>query len=232
MYCVKCGVRLQENTKRCPLCHTPVWNPDGDAQGNLSSSGYPDTMPVKAKRDRRPAVIILTALCAFIVVVETVLCLILYGRLNWSGFVTGGIFLTYILVLLPFWFKKPRAEILVPIDHIAVAIFLIYACRKTGGHWFWTFALPIVIATCLISTVMICLLKYVKGRRAFIFGGFFLVLSGFSILVEYLEHITFKTEMFLWSWFPFVGLAALGILLILAGIIPPFRRALEKYFFF
>ena len=28
MYCVRCGVRLQEGVACCPLCQTPVWNPD------------------------------------------------------------------------------------------------------------------------------------------------------------------------------------------------------------
>jgi len=31
MYCVKCGVKLQEGIPSCPLCQTPVWNPDADA---------------------------------------------------------------------------------------------------------------------------------------------------------------------------------------------------------
>ena len=29
MYCVRCGVKLQEGTESCPLCGTPVWNPEG-----------------------------------------------------------------------------------------------------------------------------------------------------------------------------------------------------------
>ena len=34
MYCVKCGVRLQEGTENCPLCGTPVWNPDASEKEN------------------------------------------------------------------------------------------------------------------------------------------------------------------------------------------------------
>lgn len=29
MYCVRCGVKLREGTESCPLCGTPVWNPEG-----------------------------------------------------------------------------------------------------------------------------------------------------------------------------------------------------------
>ena len=32
MYCVKCGVRLQDGVNSCPLCNTPVWNPEQPEQ--------------------------------------------------------------------------------------------------------------------------------------------------------------------------------------------------------
>ena len=41
MYCVKCGVKLQEGVERCPLCQTPVWNPEPQEE----SRSYPDTLP-------------------------------------------------------------------------------------------------------------------------------------------------------------------------------------------
>ena len=28
MYCVKCGVKLDDSLERCPLCGTPVWRPE------------------------------------------------------------------------------------------------------------------------------------------------------------------------------------------------------------
>ena len=28
MYCVYCGVKLQDGAAECPLCHTPVMHPD------------------------------------------------------------------------------------------------------------------------------------------------------------------------------------------------------------
>ncbi|MBR4827339.1 MAG: zinc-ribbon domain-containing protein, partial [Oscillospiraceae bacterium] len=42
MYCVKCGVKLQEGTEKCPLCGTPVWNPDGLSAESTYSSRMPD----------------------------------------------------------------------------------------------------------------------------------------------------------------------------------------------
>ena len=31
-YCVNCGVELDPGAARCPLCGTPAWKPDPDAQ--------------------------------------------------------------------------------------------------------------------------------------------------------------------------------------------------------
>lgn len=233
MYCVKCGVRLEENAKVCPLCNTPVWNPDQDADVSaLKPTGYSDKMPYRKQKSRKPALILLTAICAFVIVLETVLCLLIYKEFKWSGYVTGGVLLGYVYILLPLWFREPRAELLVPIDHIATALFLAYVNWKTGGHWFLSFALPLCGASGLISTVMICLLKYVKKGRLFIFGGSFIILGLFCFLVEFMTHLTFGTRMFVWSQFAMAAFAATGILLILAGFIKPLRAALEKYFNF
>ncbi len=83
--------------------------------------------------------------------------------------------------------------------------------------------------------MMICIFKYVKKRRLFTLGVFFLVLGAFIILIEFLESITFNSKMFNWSQFPFAGLAAIGILLLLIGTFRP-REILfllnEIYYFY
>ena len=61
---------------------------------------------------------------------------------------------------------------------------------------------------------------------------FFILFGGFTVLVEFFEHISFGTQMFLWSLFPLAGFGAAGLLLIIAGIIPPLRQAFAKRFFF
>ena len=59
MYCVKCGVRLQEGVKECPLCQTPVWNPEGPA----AEKSYPDRLPGQYRQSDLPGAIALTVLC-------------------------------------------------------------------------------------------------------------------------------------------------------------------------
>ena len=95
-----------------------------------------------------------------------------------------------------------------------------------------SFALPVILSSCLISTVMICLLKYVKGGRLFILGGFLLALGGFTVLVEFFEHLSFGDEMFRWSLYSLAGFGSVGLFLLIAGMIPPLRHGMRKRFFF
>ena len=95
-----------------------------------------------------------------------------------------------------------------------------------------SFAFPVIGVSCLLSTAMVCLLKYVRRGRLFIFGGFMLLLGGFTVLVELFEHISFGTAMFRWSLFSLAGFGAVGAFLLIAGMIRPMRQGLEKRFFF
>ena len=228
MYCVKCGVKLPEGENSCPLCLTPVWNPDRTE----AERGYPDTLPRLHRESDLPGAVAFTVICAIAVLVTLTVCFKLYGELRWGGYVVLGIALFYVLAVLPRWFSLPRGEVFVPVDHAAVALYVLYICGKTGGHWFLNFAFPVILASCVLSTAMICLLKYVRGGRLFIFGGFLILVGGFAVLVEFFQHVSFGTEMFLWSPYALSSFGAAGLFLLIAGMIPALRHGLEKRFFF
>lgn len=228
MYCVKCGVKLQEGVERCPLCQTPVWDPE-PREGSRS---YPDTLPRQHRESDLPGAVALTVVCAIAGIVTLTVCFRLYGALRWGGYVIGALLLFYVIAVLPRWFRQPRGEVFVPIDHAATALYVLYICLKTGGHWFLSFALPVLLSSCLISTAMICLLKYVTGARLFILGGFLLLCGGFTVLVEFFEHLSFGVGMFRWSPYSLAGFGSVGLFLLIAGMIPSLRRGLEKRFFF
>ena len=228
MYCVKCGVQLKEGASRCPLCGTPVWNPED----RTAEQSYPDTMPKHYSESGVPFAIAMTILCAIAAAVILAVCFKLYGQLRWGSYAVWGIFLFYIAAILPCWFRRPKGEIFVPVDHAAAALFLLFLCAKTGGRWFLPFALPVLSISCILSTALICLLKYVRHGKFYIFGGFLIAVGGSSMLIEFFEHLAFGTQMFQWSLFSVAGFGAVGLFLLLAGMIRPLKHALKKRFFF
>ncbi len=228
MYCVKCGVKLDDSLERCPLCGTPVWRPEEAVDPTRSFSGI---YPQKQRNERLAVVSFLTALSLLASFILLRICLRLYGSVGWAGYATLAIALGYVLFLLPLWFRSPNPIIFLPIDHAAVGGYLLYVCLKTSGHWFLSFAFPVVCMSCLLLTTLVVLLKYVQGGRLFIIGGWIIAAGGLSILVEFFQHITFGSRMFTWSLYVVSPCAALGIFLLLAGMIRPLRGYLERRFF-
>lgn len=228
MYCVKCGVRLDDSLDRCPLCGTPVWRPEeAQDQGRAFSSIFPE----KHRNERLTVVAFLTAVALLAAFITLRICLRIYGGIGWSGYAMLGIALFYVIAILPLWFRRPNPMIFLPVDHAAIAGFLLYASWASGGHWFLSFGFPVTAMSCLLLTGFIALLRYVRGGRLFIIGGSVIVLGGLSMLVEFFQHITFGTKMFTWSLYVVSSCLAFGMFLILAGTIRPLREYLERRFF-
>ena len=228
MYCVKCGVRLDDSLDRCPLCGTPVWRPE---EAPDQDRAFSTIFPEKHRNERLTVVAFLTAVALLAAFIMLRICLRIYGGIGWSGYAMLGIALFYVIAILPLWFRRPNPMIFLPVDHAAVAGFLLYASWASGGHWFLSFGFPVTAMSCLLLTGFIALLRYVRGGRLFIIGGSVIVLGGLSMLVEFFQHITFGTKMFTWSLYVVSSCFAFGMFLILAGTIRPLREYLERRFF-
>ncbi len=228
MYCVKCGVKLQDGVTSCPLCQTPVWNPEQ----RTAERAYPENLPAQERETNLPGLVAATLITVVSIVTLLIICLRLYGTLNWGVYAIGGFALFYILAILPGWFPYPRGEVFLPVDHVAAGLYVLWICIHTGGNWFLSFAFPLLGISCLLSTGLLCLLKYVKHGKPFILGGFCLALGASTLLIEFFEHITFGTVMFRWSLYTLAFLGLTGIFLLLAGFIPPLRHAMRRFFLY
>jgi len=227
MYCVKCGVSLQEGIDRCPLCGTPVWNPDSTP----FVSKYNTAAVPEKTADRKPAAIFFTLLTLLAAAAVTGICFGLYRSLNWGDIVLMSLLLFFIIAILPVWFDNPNPVVFIPIDIAAVEGFLLYICLRTGGHWFLSFAFPCAGILGIIATATAALLKYLKRGRYCVLGGMQILLGLFCILLEFFQHITFDTAMFTWSLFASIALFTSGIFLLCVGIIRPLREFVNRVFY-
>ena len=233
MYCVKCGVELADSEKKCPLCHTTVVCPDGMTREH-AESGYPPFPGNETEGISRAGALFIVTFLFFIPFALCLLCDLAVNReIVWSGYASGGIMLSYILLILPTWFRKPNPVIFVPIDFGAIGLYLLYINYAVDGRWFLTLALPTVFLLALIVTAVITLTRYTRGGELFIYGGASIALGGASILLEFLINLTFDREgMFHWSLLPFAAMFLIGMMLIVIGICKPWRESLRRKFFF
>lgn len=230
MYCVKCGVQLADTENSCPLCHTRVYHPDlpRPEVAPLYPEGGEKDKPI----NRWNIMLIISILYLLPISVCLVCDLSISGKMEWSGYVLGGMAIFYAAFLLPSWFDHPNPVIFVPCTFGVIAAFLLYINWKLSGGWFLTFALPVTVAFGLLVTALVTLQRYIRRGRLYIYGGFTISLGAFCVLLEILLHITFGLPGFgTWSLYPLVTLTILGLAMIATAIFRPLREALEKRFF-
>ncbi len=85
MYCVRCGVRLQEGVKACPLCGTPVWCPEAGERGPAAT--YSDRYPVYSRQKRLTVMASLTVALLAAMVACFSIALNTTGQMGWSFYV-------------------------------------------------------------------------------------------------------------------------------------------------
>lgn len=231
MYCVKCGVELADTEKQCPLCATVVYHPE------LSQ---PEAVPLYPgeripQQHVHPWGVLLVISVLFLLPLS--ICLVcdmqINGRIEWSGYVAGGLLLLYVIAVLPNWFPHPNPVIFVPVSFAAIAGFLLYVDLATDGGWFLSFALPVTGGFGIIVTAVVTLMRYIRKGKLYILGGTCLALGGFMLLLEYLLHITFDLPgNGTWSLYPLICFGLLGGTLLAVAICRPLRETLDRKLFF
>ncbi len=230
MYCVKCGVKLADSEKTCPLCGTVVFHPDiireeGERLYPQGRNPNPQVSPWGA--------LIVVSTAFLLPILITLICdLQINHGITWSGYVTGALLVGYVICVLPTWFPKPNPVIFVPCGFGAVGLYVLYIDLMTQGGWFLSFAFPVIGYMTLLVTAVVALLRYVKGGELYIIGGGIIALGALMPLMEFLIKLTFRRgEFLMWSFYPLIVLVLLGGMLIFLAICRPARETMERKFF-
>lgn len=231
MYCIKCGVELAESEKKCPLCGTVVFNPELPRPDGTPP--YPVFTGEGVDNVNRSGLMFVLTMLFLLPIVVVLLCdWQINGAIVWSGYVVGAVLFLYVAVLLPLWFDKPNPVIFIPAVFAAAALYLLYINLAVGGHWFLSFALPVCTGACAVITGAAALLRYLRRGYFFIFGGMFVLIGLYNVLIEFLLNVTFSLhEGFIWSIYPLAVCVLLGITLIVIGCSGELQKSLHKKFF-
>ena len=231
MYCVYCGVRLQEGAAECPLCHTKVMAAPLPRQAETSS--YSEKYPQTEKHAGKYLVI---GLVTIIFVAAALSCLIFClkskGEVSWSGIAALGMALGWIWVVLPFLFPRWRPMIFLPIDFACLGGYLLYICGSTGGNWFLSFAFPVTAMAAVLTLAGVAMMRYIVQGRLRLMSLLVIAIGLSFMLVEFFQHITFGTPMFVWSLYCVSVFCLIGLFLFIASFIPSLRAMLRRKFFF
>jgi len=230
MYCVKCGVKLADSEKKCPLCGTPAFHPEM-SRPEKEPPYPPDHHPTE-EVNPVGVLFVVTFLFALPLAITLLCDWRINGGITWSGYVAGALIVGYLIFVLPYWFKSPNPVVFVPVSFAGVALFLLYINFATGGHWFLSFAFPVTGGAMLILTAVVALTRYIHRGHLYIYGGMLIASGGFMVLVEFLLNFTFHLhETFFWSFYPLAAGVLLGGMLIIIATCRPLRESLHRKFF-
>lgn len=230
MYCVKCGVELADGEPKCPLCGTKVYFPEANTEAKRP---YPPYKKPSEKNTHKAICFLIT--CAYVIAAAVaVVCDInLNFAVTWSDYVVGGLLLSYVMLVLPSWFMHPLPAIFVPCDFVAIGLFLFYVNLRTGGAWYFPFALPVTLGAAIIFSAVSILSYYLKRGKLYIASGAFMGMGVYSVFIEICLHAAFGIhDTLVWSMYPASVLILVGIALMLVAIIRPLREQLYKIFSF
>ncbi len=162
-YCVNCGVKLDEALNKCPLCNTPIINPNELKKATAVSPfamKKGETEKVKAK----DVIILTTVFLATTAVCCLLLNLLVFNKTLWSIPIIGLCAFIWIVCIPPIVFPKMPLYISMLIAGMAMAGYLYMLSFMTSNKaWLTHLALPITaIATVLIMTFTL-LIKQVSS---------------------------------------------------------------------
>jgi len=231
MYCVYCGVRLQDGAAECPLCHTPVTAAPMPERKQAAS--YSNRYPRLEKQSGKFLVLgLVTVILTAAALGCLIFCLKSTGEVGWSGIAALGMALLWVWGVLPLFFSRWRPMIFLPVDFACLGGYLLYLCVNTGGHWFLSFAFPVTLMAAVLTLAGVAMMRYIVQGRLRLMSLLLIAIGLSFMLVEFFQHITFGTPMFVWSLYCVSGFCLIGFFLFIASLIPPLRSALRRKFFF
>lgn len=216
-YCVNCGVELDKTCTACPLCQTPVYNPNQPVDTD-GPTPYP-TRKGKSEPVKRYE---FTILMSIIFITTSLVCLILNRFVlttgNWSIYVLGFCAMLWVFMLPLFFPNAIHPLLCLILDGCSIASYLAaISWLHPGKGWYLDIALPFT----LLATALVILQYWfsISRKRSFITRSALLLgsLAVLCVSIELLIRFHYQHPMRL-SWSAVVLTCCLSIDVVLIAI--------------
>lgn len=167
-YCVECGVELAEYHKKCPLCETPVINPNRSF--DFSKNDYPvfkkhHSIENRRKVSRRLTAFVLTMFFLMAALIPAIIDFHASSTITWSVYPFLSVMLLWISIALPFFKKNTTFFKEFTIDLAAAAVFCIVLNLIVSGQLSWV---RYVVASMILVWVLMSGIFIKRQIRRFI----------------------------------------------------------------
>lgn len=228
-YCVNCGVELDATAERCPLCRTPVRNPN-QAVDRDSPPPFPTERGEVPLASRGELAVLISAMLGSVAICCGFLNLFLRAERLWSLYVIGAAAVLWFFITPPLLWRKMPLPLAAALDTGAVGLYvLLIAWEMDGLDWYFHLALPIVALLGLLLLVLAFLFQ--KGRRSTLttislvigFAGIFI--AGVELFGDFYFYGAWQPS---WSLVVLAVTGALEIPLLVVRRVPGLRKEAQR----
>lgn len=230
-YCVNCGVKLDSSLQTCPLCHTPVINPN-DVQTSTNVSPYPNQKGRIEPVNRKDIIIFSTSTLVAIAVCCGLLNLFFFPQVQWSITVIGLCVVLWIFLLPVTLSPNLTGYLIALLDSIAVGAYVYMITYLTPSNtWYFKFALPLILLFFFLIELLVFLVKNVPFN--FFVGLLYfsistgIICTSIELLLDYIFYNSFSLS---WSAVVLAVCSILSIILITVLSLRRIRNMLQKRF--
>lgn len=198
-YCVNCGVKLDDSLDRCPLCNTPVINPN-EVTHQAAVPPFPkergQVEPVK-NRD----VILLYSL---VLIAASVSCGLLnffvFNSTLWSLYIIGACVILWVAAIPVFMYTRLSIYFSLLLDGLAVSLYeYLITFNTPTTEWFLSLALPITAIATALAILTAFLNRHVSSSFLAMALYVFVEIAILCVAIELLVR-NFLTMPLLLTW--------------------------------
>lgn len=231
-YCVQCGVQLARDLERCPLCQTPVINPNLNLEEKAESE-HPQLVEQALVHVDRGYAAQLSIIITLVPILVVLLLDILDKGKPWSPYVIGALVMVWCFLVLPLVIRLKRPYVYIAVDVLALCGYLALIAAMSGDFsWYLSIVLPLLLligVTALLLLLVIRRVEMLKLHRA----ALVLLLGAlFIIALEIIIDLGVRGRVAL-GWSIYAALPVLVLALMAMGLEyhTPLKQEIRKRLF-
>ena len=187
-YCVNCGVELDGSMQACPLCETPVLNPNA-APFDKVVSPFPKNVGMVEEVKRQDLAILVTVALCSIAATCGLLNVLVFEGYPWSLAIIGACVLLWVILIPVLIYRKQSVYLSLFFNGCATGLYLYLLTYLVGSdRWFFGLGLPIVgFVTTVCEVWAFCRKNFPKSfltGALYFFTAVGIICGGLEILID------------------------------------------------
>ena len=153
-YCVNCGVKLDDTLERCPLCNTPVINPNEITYTHSVPPFPKENGQVETVKNKDVAI-----LYSLVLIAAGAACgllnLLVFNSSAWSLYVIGICIILWVVAIPVFIYTKLPIYVSLLFDGLSIGLYeYLITFNTPSSRWFYQLALPITAVVTVLAILL------------------------------------------------------------------------------